>query len=243
VGGTLHLGTSGFAYPEWRGTFYPETLPRREMLRFYAERFNSVEINYTFRRQPAEETLSSWKAATPERFSFAVKSHRRITHWLRLDNATEAVSRFLDALQPLGPRLGPVLFQCPPRLRYDPDALDAFLTDLPSGSRYAFEFRHPSWAQARPRLTSSGIAWCLSDSDGSPVDADLRDFGPFAYLRLRRESYSDAELARWAERIRVALAGGSDVFCYFKHEEKGSGPVFAERMAALVVERGPGGGA
>ena len=119
MSGTLYLGTSGFAYKEWKGPFYPETLKDREMLSFYASRFPSVEINYTFRRQASEKTLATWREQTPEGFEFALKAHQRITHTLRLRDADESVAFFLDRAKLLGDRLGPILFQCPPSLRFD----------------------------------------------------------------------------------------------------------------------------
>jgi uncharacterized protein YecE (DUF72 family) len=242
VAGTLYLGTSGFAYDEWKGPFYPPGLKSGEMLRFYAERFRSVEINYTFRRQASEKTLTAWREATPDGFLFALKAHQRITHWLQLADADEAVSTFLDRARLLGPRLGPILIQCPPTLRFDRARIESFLAYLPPTFRYAFEFRHPSWEEAKELLASQGTAWCFADTDKSPVTADLIDPGPFAFLRLRRDEYSDEDLKTWAGRIAGALDRGSDVFCYFKHEEGSAAPLLADRMAALIVDTGPGGG-
>jgi len=235
MAGTLYLGTSGFAYDEWKGPFYPEKLRQREMLPFYAGRFNSVEINYTFRQQPAENTLVTWRDATPDGFAFTLKAHQRITHWLRLANADEAVSAFLDRAKLLGTRLGTILFQCPPNLPYDRKLIEAFLAYLPPTFRCAFEFRHPSWTEARPVLASQGAAWCVAETDDSLVPNDFRiPASPFSYLRLRKTEYSDDDLAAWSRRIGSALAEGSDVYCYFKHEEKGAGPILAERLAALL---------
>ena len=232
MSGTLFLGTSGFAYKEWKGPFYPETLKDREMLGFFAGRFRSVEINYTFRRQPSETTLESWKQQTPEGFAFAVKAHQRITHTLRLRDADESVAFFLDRVKLLGDRLGPILFQCPPSLKFDRGLIEAFAGFLPPTARYAMEFRHPSWEEAKPILAEQGIAWCTAETDessgGTPV------FEPFGYLRLRKEAYADEEIKTWAERIAPALEEGRDVYTYFKHEDKGAGPIFAERLAGLV---------
>jgi uncharacterized protein YecE (DUF72 family) len=235
MAGTLYLGTSGFAYGEWKGPFYPEKLRQREMLPFYAGRFNSVEINYTFRQQPAEKTLVTWRDATPDGFAFTLKAHQRITHWLRLANADEAVSAFLDRATVLGGRLGTILFQCPPNLPYDRKLIEGFLAYLPPTFRCAFEFRHPSWSEARPVLASQGAAWCVAETDDSPVPSDFTiPASPFSYLRLRKTEYSDDDLAAWSRRIGSVLAEGSDVYCYFKHEEKGAGPILAERLAALL---------
>jgi uncharacterized protein YecE (DUF72 family) len=231
----LYLGTSGFAYDEWKGPFYPPGLRSREMLPFYSSRFPAVEINYTFRQQPAEKTLNTWREATPEGFVFALKAHQRITHWLRLADADEAVSTFLDRIRLLGPRLGPILFQCPPTLAYDRARIESFLAFLPPTFRCAFEFRHPSWFEARDILAAQGAAWCLAETDESTVTAIEIPSRPFAYLRLRKTAYADDELRAWAGRIERAMDSGSDVFCFFKHEEKGAGPILAERMARLVA--------
>jgi uncharacterized protein YecE (DUF72 family) len=231
VGGTLYLGTSGFAYKEWKGPFYPESLKDREMLSYFASRFRSVEINYTFRRQPSETTLATWKEETPDGFLFGLKAHQRITHTLRLRDADGAVSFFLDRVKMLGQRLGPILFQCPPSLRFDRGLIESFLAYLPPITRYAMEFRHPSWEEARPILSDQGVAWCTAETDADAGGEP--SFEPFGYLRLRKESYSDEEIAAWGDRIRPALERDRDVFAYFKHEDKGAGPVFAERLVSL----------
>lgn len=232
MGGTLYLGTSGFAYQEWRGPFYPERLRDAEMLPYYAERFGSVEINYTFRRSPSPTTLEAWRQRTPEEFRFAVKAHRRITHTLRLADASQAVSGFLDRVRLLGERLGVVLFQCPPTLPFDPGLLEGFLGHLRGETRWAMEFRHPSWEAARGMLAERGVAWCTAETD--ETEAVQPSWEPFGYLRLRREAYTEDDLRRWAARVGGALADGRDVHCYFKHEEKGTGPRFAERLAELI---------
>jgi uncharacterized protein YecE (DUF72 family) len=238
MAGTLYLGTSGFAYNEWKGPFYPPGLKQQEMLPFYAKRFGSVEINYTFRQQPAEKTLVTWRDATPEGFLITLKAHQRITHWLRLANADESVATFLDRAKVLGSRLGPILFQCPPNLPFDRALIENFLGFLPPTYRYAFEFRHPSWAEARDILANQGAAWCLAETDESAApDAPLQT-EPFVYLRLRKLEYGEDEIQAWAGRVSGALAQGADVFCYIKHEDKGAGPIFAERLGELVERSG-----
>jgi hypothetical protein len=169
--GTLSLGTSGFAYAEWKGSFYPPTIKAKEMLPFYSRRFGAVEINYTFRQLPSPKTIATWREATPAGFRFAIKAHQRITHFLRLAHAEAAVAEFLAALAPLGDRTGPLLFQCPPQLAFERGRLDAFLDLLPSRQRCAFEFRHPSWEEARPLLAARGMAWCVAESDDDAVGA------------------------------------------------------------------------
>jgi uncharacterized protein YecE (DUF72 family) len=234
MAGTLYVGTSGFAYPAWRGSFYPADLRVKHMLAYYAGRFRSVEINYTFRRHPTNEAVSTWRESVPEGFVFALKAHQRITHWARLGGADEQVSRFLDTARLLGAKLGPILIQCPPTLRYDRALLESFLGNLPRTLRYAFEFRHPSWEEARPMVRDHGAAWCVAETDDWSVPEGAIEQEPFVYLRLRRTRYGGGRLATWARRIALALADGSDVFCYFKHEEGGAGPRFAERLTRAV---------
>jgi uncharacterized protein YecE (DUF72 family) len=234
MAGRLYLGTSGFAYDEWKGPFYPPGTKQNEMLPFFAKRFSSVEINYTFRQQPAEKTLITWRDATPDGFLITLKAHQRITHWLRLANADESVATFLDRAKLLGPRLGTILFQCPPNLPFDRALIENFLGFLPPMYRYAFEFRHPSWAEARDILANQGAAWCVAETDEHSIGDEVVPESPFIYLRLRKLEYTDDEIKGWAERVSGALDRGVDVFCYFKHEEKGAGPIFAERLDELV---------
>jgi uncharacterized protein YecE (DUF72 family) len=234
VPGTLYLGTSGFAYDEWRGPFYPEDVKPREMLPFYAGRFNSVEINYTFRQRPAERTLEKWRDLVPDDFRFTLKAHQRITHWLRLGDADAAVSDFLERAKLLGPRLGVILFQCPPNLPFDRSLIESFLAYLPPSFRYAFEFRHASWEAAKDALALQHAAWCVAETDEQAAPTTL-SAGPFVYLRLRKTEYTGDEFRARAAGIADALRAGSDVYCYFKHEEHGAGPEFADRLRSLVV--------
>ena len=234
MAGSLYLGTSGFAYAEWKGPFYPDDLKQKDMLSFFASKFSSVEINYTFRQQPAEKTLTTWREATPEGFLITLKAHQRITHWLRLGGADEAVANFLDRAKTLGPRLGTILVQCPPNLPFDRGLIENFLGFLPPMYRYAFEFRHPSWTQAREILAQQGAAWCVAETDESPVVDDSIPDEPFAYLRLRKLEYSDDDVDVWAKRVAGILGQGRDVFCYFKHEEDTRGIMAAQRLFELV---------
>jgi uncharacterized protein YecE (DUF72 family) len=233
MAGTLYLGTSGYAYPEWKGVFYPPEVKVKDQLRYFASRFRSVEINYTFRHQPAETTLASWREQTPEEFLFTLKAHQIITHRRRLKEAQEEVEYFLTRARQLGDRLGVILFQCPPNLPYDADRISSFLDVLPAGGRYAMEFRHASWEEARGQLRERGVAWCTAETDEQAAPTD--SWEPFGYLRLRKEEYMDEELAAWAARVRPALDAGHDVFVYFKHEEKGVGPRFAERFEEILA--------
>jgi uncharacterized protein YecE (DUF72 family) len=192
-----------------------------------------VEINYTFRRYPSEATLRKWAGQTPEGFRFALKANQRITHSLRLRDADEAVGRFLEVAKTLGERLGPILYQCPPTLTYDRDLIEGFLGYLPPTFPAAFEFRHPSWEEAKGLIAEQGAAWCDAETDERAVDAISS--GPFAYLRLRRDAYGPGDLEVWAERIGAALAEGRDVYAFIKHETDAAAPGYAERLAGLVA--------
>jgi uncharacterized protein YecE (DUF72 family) len=233
--GTLYLGTSGFAYDGWKhGVFYPEGLKNREMLSYYASRFPSVEINYTFRRFPTEKTLTTWREQTPEHFRFTLKANQRITHSKRLANADEDVRDFLRIAGTLGERLGTVLYQCPPSLKYDRGLIEAFVGYLPPRPRAAMEFRHPSWRAARDLLLAQGVALCVAETDEQDPGPDDLSWEPFGFLRLRKTEYSDEELKAWAERIGPALADGHDAYCYLKHEDEGASTKMAERLGAFV---------
>jgi uncharacterized protein YecE (DUF72 family) len=230
--GTLYVGTSGFAYKEWKGVFYPDGLKDREMLSFYASRLPSVEINYTFRRQPTEKTLTTWREATPEGFRFTLKANQRITHVLRLDQADDEVRDFLERARLLGTRQGPILFQCPPTLKFDRSRIEAFVGYLPPGVLAAMEFRHPSWQEARPILAAQGVAWCTAETEEK--EADEPSWEPFGFLRLRKTAYSDDDLKKWVERITPPLEEGRDVYCYFKHEDGAASAKMAQRLRQAV---------
>jgi uncharacterized protein YecE (DUF72 family) len=234
--GTLYLGTSGFAYDGWKhGVFYPEGLKNREMLSYYAGRFPSVEINYTFRRFPSEKSMETWRAETPESFRFTLKANQRITHFRRLRDADDDVRAFLERARLLGDRLGTVLYQCPPTLQYDKALIEAFVGYLPPTPRAAMEFRHASWAEARELLSGQGIAWCVAETDEKDPAPDDLSWEPFGYLRLRKTEYTDEELIGWASRIRPALEAGNDIYCYFKHEDEGLSTMMADRLRAALA--------
>jgi uncharacterized protein YecE (DUF72 family) len=236
VTGSFYLGTSGFAYDGWKhGVFYPEGLKNREMLSYYSSKLNSVEINYTFRRFPTENSLTTWREQAADGFVFTLKANQRITHSRRLKDSDDDVRDFLDRAKLLGDRLGCVLFQCPPNLKYDRTLIEQFVGFLPPGPpRFAMEFRHPSWVEARDLLRDQGIAWCVAETDDKDPEAKDLSWTPAGYLRLRKTEYADEELATWAERIRWALADEGDVFCYFKHEDEGASPKMAKRLEDLV---------
>jgi uncharacterized protein YecE (DUF72 family) len=232
----LRAGTSGYAYPAWKGAFYPERLPAREMLRYYGERFPTVEINHTFYRMPAERTLGEWAGSVPSGFQFALKLNQKLTHIQRLRDCDELLERFLAAAAPLATagRLGPILIQLPPQFRADLPRLDAFLALAPPLFRWTLEVRHPSWHtdETYALLRRHRVGLCLAETDDAAAP-DVVTAG-FVYLRLRREVYSADDLARWRRRGADWVAGGLDVYAYFKHEDAGRGPVYARALLDAV---------
>jgi len=228
----LYAGTSGYSYKPWVGRFYPERLPAGRMLAHYAAHFNTVEINSTFYRMPAESLLARWTEEVPREFRFALKAPRRITHDKRLRDAESDVTEFLRRASAMDDRLGIVFFQLPPFMRKDVSLLDAFLGLLPSDRRAAFEFRHASWHDddVYECLRAHGAALCSADNDEgeSPFVATTR---AFAYVRLRRTAYDDAALGRWIERLRAHAFDSA--FVYFKHEDEARGPRYAQRFFEL----------
>jgi uncharacterized protein YecE (DUF72 family) len=228
------IGTSGFQYAEWKGNFYPEDLPAAKMLAFYAERLSTTEINYTFHRIPAAKTIDNWKAQTPEEFRFALKAPQKITHWSKLRDCADTLEYFCKVVNGLGERLGPVLFQLPPTFKKDADVLSSFLREFPT-MRAAFEFRHDSWFDDEifDLLKSRNIALCIAETvDLSTPKKITSNYG---YLRLRREDYVKSDVERWAEFVRDQKANWNDAFVYFKHEEAGLGPKFAQQMIELLA--------
>jgi uncharacterized protein YecE (DUF72 family) len=226
------IGTSGFSYAPWRGSFYPEKLPAPKMLAYYAERLDAVEINNTFYRMPAPEMLSKWAAETPAGFQFALKSPRRITHERKLADVADSLTRLREAAGTLGDKLGPVLFQLPPFMKKDLPRLQEFVAQLPPGLRAALEFRHESWfaPEVYDVLRSRDAALCLAESEdlATPVE----ETASWGYLRLRRQDYDDAALAAWAERLRAR--SWQSAYVFFKHEDEGKGPALAAKLRALL---------
>ncbi|MFL6590110.1 MAG: DUF72 domain-containing protein [Chthoniobacterales bacterium] len=227
------IGTSGFQYAEWRGTFYPEDLSTAKMLPFYAERFSTTEVNYSFRRIPSPKTIQGWWDATPERFKFSLKAPQKVTHFAKLKNCGDTMRYFCQVICDLEAKLGPILFQLPPNFKKDTGLLAEFLNDVPAGLRAAFEFRNPSWfdEEVFALLNTKNIALCIAESADltTPVVATA-DYG---YLRLRREDYTDADIERWVGAIREKEKVWPDAFVYLKHEESGMGP----RLAKQLMER------
>ncbi len=217
-------GTSGFAFKEWKGPFYPEKMKSDDMLGFYAGKFPTVEINNTFYRLPKEAVLTEWAAQVPESFKFAIKASQKITHFARLKpESADAVAYLLKVTKALGTRLGPVLFQLPPNLKKDFDRLSAFVATLPVEAKYAIEFRNESWFNddVYELLRSRDIAMGIIEQEkfSSPAVATAS----WGYVRLHRFDYDAARLTTWAKTIREMP--WQDAFVYFKHDEgEGSGP-------------------
>jgi uncharacterized protein YecE (DUF72 family) len=232
----IWVGTSGYNYPEWKGSFYPEKLPAAKMLPYYAERFATVEINYTFYRAPNEKILRGWDVATPERFKLTLKAPKRITHDARLRDCGDRVRQFLETAAVLGPKLGALLFQLPPNLKKDLALFDAFLETFPPRVCAAFEFRHVSWLDEEiySRLRARNLALCVADSEklSTPVEVTA----DYAYFRLRDEGYGPTDIERWARVIEERTSQCRDVYVYFKHEESGKGPEFARELIAALPQ-------
>lgn len=230
---TLYVGTSGYSYKEWKGTFYPEKIPAKEMLSYYAVRLPAVEINNTFYRLPQKSVLENWKEQVPAGFRFSVKASQRITHFKRLKDVAEETGYLLDTAAALADRLGPVLFQLPPNMKKDLPRLQAFLDCLPGGTRAAFEFRHPTWFDddVLEVLSGRNHALCISDTDDLPA-THIDKTSDWGYLRLRRVNYSDENLAEWLKRVRDQ--NWNDAFVFFKHEDEGTGPRLAGEFLTLA---------
>jgi uncharacterized protein YecE (DUF72 family) len=235
---SIWVGTSGYNYPEWKGTFYPPTLAASKMLPYYAERFRTVEINYTFYRMPTAKTLAGWVAETPPGFRFTLKAPRRITHDRRLKDVGDTVRPFCELAATLGDRLAALLFQLPPNLKVDLAVFDAFLDVLPPKVTAAFEFRHPSWQcdEVYSRLRARNLALCIADTgDATTPLVETADYG---YFRLRDEGYQPADLARWAAQIAERMTRWREAFVYFKHEDEGKGPEFAQGLLQSLAGMG-----
>ena len=227
----LLTGTSGFAYREWKGAFYPPDLPASAMLAYYANRFPAVEINASFYRMPSAAVLAQWGAQVPAGFTFVLKATRSITLRKRVEEAAAVVDAFFRIAAVLRDRLGPVLMQLPPNLKRDVGRLDAFLSLPPAGARLALEFRHASWFhdEVYAMLRARGVALCVAQSEES--ETPLVPTTSWGYLRMRGAAYTDAELDVWAARVRAQP--WTEAFAFFRHEDEGTGP----RLAARFRER------
>lgn len=226
-------GASGYSFKEWKGTFYPETLKAEEMLSFYAEQLPTVEINNTFYRMPKTSVLETWAGQVPPGFRFSIKASRRITHIARLkiESAAEPVGYLYRGLAALGDKRGPVLFQLPPNLKKDLPRLQAFLAVLPPDHRAAFEFRNDTWFDddVYAALKAAGASLCFSErEDNTPPP--LVETAPWGYVRLRLETYSDADLKAWARRLEAT--GWRQIHAYFMHEP--TAPAYAKSLMGFA---------
>jgi uncharacterized protein YecE (DUF72 family) len=234
----IAIGTSGFSFPEWVGSFYPEgTKDGSAMLSLYSRYLDTVEVNYTFRHHPSSATLASWRKAVPADFRLTLKAHQSITHRARLKDAADTAGLFFERSGELGEALGAVLFQLPPQMKADPERLRGFCGALPVGlrARAAFEFRHPSWfdEETYEILREAGCSLVLAETDEcEPVEQYP---ARLVYIRLRRESYGDEDLRRWSVRL-FQIATDHDVFCYVKHEL--DAPQVALRLKAMLADLG-----
>ena len=233
---SVRVGTSGYNFPEWKGSFYPAKLPASKMLAYYAERLSTVEVNYTFYRMPNAKTVEDWRAATPPSFTFVLKAPQRITHFARLKFVDKPLAYFCEIARGLGPKLGPLLFQLPPNFKQDAASLAGVLALIPADLRCAWEFRHPSWFtnEVYDLLRGRNAALCVADTDEGTTP--LVATGDFGYFRLRDEGYSKQALEKWRDTIGELGAGWRDAFVFFKHEESGLGPKLAQRFAELTTE-------
>lgn len=229
----IRVGTSGWSYKEWKGSFYPSDLPSDEMLRYYATRLPTVEINNSFYRIPREKVLLEWAAQVPAGFRFVLKASRRITHINRLSDEDGSLGYFLQTVNVLGEKLGPTLFQCPPSLRKDTTRLREFLARVPRTWRAALEFRHASWFsdEVYDALREHDIALVTAEEDEEATP--LVSTASWGYLRLRKTIYATDELRAWVERIRGQP--WSEAFVFLKHDEEGgTGPEAATALAEMV---------
>ena len=246
----LLAGASGFAYKPWKGPFYPANLPDAGMLAYYAARLPTVEINNTFYRLPKADVLAGWAEQTPANFRFVLKASRRITHIHRLKEVGDLVDYFLTTAGTLGDKLGPLLFQLPPHMKKDLERLRVFLGLVPKHRRVALEFRNPGWFEddVYELLRAHDAALCVAetggadDKEGDAAGGDDKEGGglsvplvataSWGYLRLRRDDYTDADLAAWATRI--GAQPWSDAYVFFKHEDEGAAPRLALRLMELA---------
>jgi uncharacterized protein YecE (DUF72 family) len=227
----LHVGTSGYSYKEWKGNFYPEDLPAKEMLSYYSRRLPAVEINNTFYRLPQASMIENWRDQVPAEFRFSIKATQRITHIKRLKNCAEETKYLIETASLLGERLGVILFQLPPNSKKDTERLKDFLSCLPATIRAAFEFRHESWFddETFTLLRDKDCALVVSDTDEKPL-TEIISTASWGYLRLRRVVYEQDDLAAWMQRVKNQK--WKDAFTFFKHEDEGTGP----KLAAQFIE-------
>ncbi len=237
---TVRIGTSGWVYRHWKGRFYPPGLASSRWLEFYATHFSTVEVNFSFNRLPGAETFAGWRAQTPPGFCFAVKGSRLITHLKRLKDPSSHVATFFAHAEALGEKLGPVLWQLPPRFRRDDERLEAFLAALPADRRQAIEFREASWfvEPVYALLARHGVALCIADSGGVTAPPEPRLTTGWTYLRfhsgLADGNYTEAQLRHWAGVVAGFRDAGVAVYAYFNNDWEGFAVENARRLQALL---------
>ncbi|MGH2490733.1 MAG: DUF72 domain-containing protein [Candidatus Limnocylindria bacterium] len=238
MNGRPFVGTSGWSYTSWRPKFYPEGTKSADFLRYYATRFSTIEINYTFNHLPTEKNVAEWTAATSENFVFGLKASQQITHRKQLREPAETLPIFFERARLLARRLGPILFQTPPWVKRDDDRLAMFLAALPRDVRCGLEVRDPSWyaPEVYDLLTAANVALVHAEGEKSPSPVDtLGVTADFGYARLReRNGYTDDAVDGWAARLRALLDSGKDVYAYFRHDEDGSNALSAERLRRAI---------
>lgn len=235
--GRLFCGTSGFSYPAWAPRFYATGTRAGDLLPVYAARLNACELNNTFYQQPKPPAISGWLAATDEQFRFSVKAQRGGSVHALFGGAAETVPWLTAPYRLFGERLGTVLFRVADPIKRNDAELAQLLAAWPRDLPLTMEFQHESWRddEVHAQLMSAGAALCATDLDERDPP-DLRVTAPFVYLRLRRQTYSEAELAEWAARLEPFLWDGLDAFVFFRHDEDGQSPLRAERFRELVAE-------
>jgi uncharacterized protein YecE (DUF72 family) len=227
------VGTSGYSYPKWKGSFYPKELPQKAMLSYYAERFAAVEINNSFYKMPSASDVRSWARQVPSNFRFAIKTPQTITHFKRLKDAEDATKRLLRTAAVLKGRRGPLLFGLPPNFKKNLSRLEAFLRVIPRRTQAAFEFRHESWLDDAvfACLRAHGRALCITDAEDL-ARTKMISTASWGYVRLRRENYTKTSLAEWVKRLRSQP--WKEAYVFFRHEDTGTGPKFAARFIELA---------
>ena len=238
--GNINIGASGWDYDHWSGPFYPENLKKKRRFDYYAERFDTVEINNTFYRMPGEKTLRSWRDSAPEGFTFSLKASRYITHMKKLKEPRAPLDNFHEKADLLGNALGPVLLQLPPKWKYNGERLEHFLSELHTGCRYCMEFRDTDWFrdETYEQLERAGVAFCIYEI--GETRSPRRVTANFVYIRLHgpdaayQGRYSKKTLAAHAGAINTWLEQGKDVYCYFDNDQNGYAPLNAMELKKMI---------
>ncbi|HTE23515.1 DUF72 domain-containing protein [Flavitalea sp.] len=241
--GSVHIGTSGWHYKHWNGTFYPETVRAVDRFEYYTTMFQTVEINNSFYRLPNKNVFTGWRKAAPKGFTYAVKASRFITHMKKLNVDPDSISNFFDNVACLKEKLGPILFQLPPNWKINMGRLEQFLKNLPAGHIYTIEFRNTTWytEEVYTILEKYNVAFCIYELDGhiSPV---ITTAG-FVYARLHgpgakyQGSYAKDVLNKWAKKIRSWTRKGKDVFFYFDNDQEGYAAINAKTLQEIVYNK------